>query len=369
MKSFKLALVVCLLAGGAFALGPQASQAQENRGAVFVMTNAASNNQVIAYSRQEDGSLQRAGAFSTGGNGSGGTIDPLHSQGSLFLSADHHLLFAVNAGSGTISSFAVQGTSLQLVDTVASGGSSPSALTQFGNFLYVLNSGGNGNVSGFRVSPNGHLQQIENSTRNLSGPSTSPTSLTFSPNGQFLAVAENATNNIDVFRVYPNGTLSDVVTNSVPGAQPFAAVFAPNGTLIVAGTANTISSFTVKWNQTIQAISSALPTEGTATCWDVITPNGAVVYAISAGTSNLSGFDIARTGALTPIGGTIVGSNPTGSTNIDTAISADGKFVYTLNARTGTIGVFAVQSDGSLLSDGQVDGLAASSGLNGIAAY
>ena len=369
MKSFKLAVVVCLLAGGAIALGPQLSQAEETRGAVFVMTNAASNNQVIAYARQEDGSLQRTGAFSTGGNGSGGTIDPLHSQGSLFLSADHHLLFAVNAGSGTISSFAVEGSTLHLVDTVASGGSSPTALTQVGNLLYVLNSGGNGNVSGFRVNPNGHLQPVENSTQNLSGPSTSPTSLAFSPNGQFLAVTENATDNIDLFRVRPNGTLSDLVANSVPGAKPFAALFAPNGALIVAGTANTISSYSVQWNQTIQAITSALPTDGMATCWDVVTPNGAVVYAINAGTSNLSGFDIARNGSLTPIGAAIVGSNPAGSTNLDTAISADGKFVYTLNAGAGTIGIFATQSDGSLLSDGQVDGLSASAGLNGIAAY
>ncbi|HEY2467007.1 MAG TPA: beta-propeller fold lactonase family protein [Terracidiphilus sp.] len=369
MKSLKLALVVCLLAGGAFALGPQASQAEENHGAVFVMTNAASNNQVIAYSRQQDGSLQRTGEFSTGGNGSGGAVDPLSSQGSLTLSADHRLLFAVNAGSGTMSSFEVEGSSLRLVDAVSSGGSSPTALTHFGNLLYVLNAGGNGNLSGFRVNPHGRLQRIENSTRNLSGPSTSPTSLVFSPNGQFLAVTEHATNNIDIFRVHPNGTLSDAVTNSVPGSQPFAALFAPNGALIVAGTANTISSFNVQWNQTIQTITNALPTEGMATCWDIITPNGAVVYAINANSSNIAGFNIAHNGSLTPVDGTIVGSNPAGSANLDTAISADGKFVYTLNAGTGSIGVFAVQSDGSLTSDGQLGGLAASSGLNGLAAY
>lgn len=366
MKSFKLALVVCLLAGGALA---PTSQAETRSGAVFVMTNAVSNNQVVAYERQEDGSLQWTGAFSTGGNGSGGTIDPLHSQGSLILSADHRLLFAVNAGSGTVSSFAVDRSTLRLVDTVASGGSSPTALAHIGDLLYVLNSGGNGNVSGFRVNPNGHLQRIEDSARNLSGPSTSPTSLAFSPNGQFLVVTENATNNIDVFRVRPNGTLSEVVANSVPGALPFAALFAPNGALVVAGTANTVSSFNVQWNQTIQLIASALPSDGMATCWSVISPNGAVVYAINAGTSNIAGFDIAHNGSLTPIGSTIVGSNPTGSTNLDSGISADGRFVYTLNAGTGSVGIFAVQSDGSLTSAGQVDGLPASAGLNGLAAY
>jgi 6-phosphogluconolactonase len=370
MKSLKLTVVVCLLAGVAFWPGQQPSLlAQDSAGAVFVMTNSANGNQIESYARHEDGSLRWIASFPTGGNGSGGTIDPLHSQGSLILSQDHRMIFAVNAGSGTISSFRVNGTALALVDTVNSGGSSPSALTQTGDLLYVLNSGGNGNVTGFRVTSKGDLHPINKSTSNLSGPSTSPTSLVFSPNGQFLVVTENATNNVDVFRVRPNGSLSEVVSNSIPGAAPFAAVFAPNGTLIVAGTANTVSSFEVQWDQTIRAITSSLPSDGQATCWDVVTPNGRVVYAINAGTSNLAGFNIAHDGSLTPIGATIVGSNPTGSTNLDTAISQDGRFVYTLNAGTGTIGIFSVQSDGTLLNDGQVEGLPASAGLNGLAAF
>lgn len=369
MKSFKLVLVVCLLAGSVFVLGPQAGAAQENHGAVFVMTNAASNNQILAYARQEDGALQSAGAVSTGGNGSGGTVDPLKSQGSLILSADHRFLFAVNAGSGSISAFRVDGASLTLVDMENSGGSSPTALAQIGGLLYVLNAGGNGNITGFRVTPNGKLHSIENSTRNLSGPSTSPTSIAFSPNGQFLVVTENATENVDVFRVHPDGRLSEVVANSTPGAKPFAAVFAPNGTLIVAGTANTISSYNVQWNQSINPITSALPTDGIATCWDLVAPNGRIVYTINSGTANISGFDLARDGSLTPIGATIVGADPTGSAPLDTVTSADGKFVYTLNAGAGSIGIFSVQSDGTLLSNGQVGGLPASAGIDGIAAF
>jgi len=369
MKSFTLTVVVCLLAGGAFLSAPRALHAEQNRGAVFVMTNAATGNQIIAYSRREDGSLQRVGTFSTGGNGSGGTIDPLHSQGSLTLDADHRLLFAVNAASGTISSFEVDGTNLRLVDTTPSGGSSPTALTQTGDLLYVLNAGGNGNVSGFRVTPNGRLIPIRDSSKYLSGSATSPTSLALSPNRQFLVVAESATNNLDVFRVFPNGKLSDISVNASAGATPFALQFASNGALIAANASNSVSSYWVGWNQTLTTISSALPTLGAATCWEVVIPGSRFVYTANAGTSNLSGFAIARNGSLAPLGETVVAANPTGSTNLDTAASADGKFVYTLNAGTGAIGVFGVENDGSLSNLGTVGGLEASSGLNGIAAY
>lgn len=148
MKSIRvLPVIVCLLLSLAFTRARAGAEEREG-GAVFVMTNAASDNQVKAYVRGEDGSLQAAGEFATGGNGSGGAIDPLHSQGSLILSGDHRWLFAVNAGSGTVSSFKVEGSHLTLVDTEPTNGSLPTALAQSGDLLYVLNAGGNGNVSG-----------------------------------------------------------------------------------------------------------------------------------------------------------------------------------------------------------------------------
>jgi 6-phosphogluconolactonase len=367
MKSIRLLPVVCALLTGSLSLMQARAAEDEHQGAVFVMTNAASGNQIKAYTRNEDGSLQAAGEFATGGNGSGGTVDPLGSQGSLILSADHRWLFAVNAGSGTVSSFAVDGASLTLVDTQPTNGSNPTALAQTGDILYVLNAGGNGNVSGFHVAA-GHLYAIKNSTSNLSGTATAPTSLAFSPNGKFLVVTEKATNNIDVFRVHDNGTLSGIVVNASAGATPFAAVFAPNGALIVGNASNTISSYRVDWNQTLDVISDALPTLGAATCWDVVA-RGRFVYTDNAGSSNVSGFSIARDGSLSAVDATIVGVNPSGSANLDMAASENGRFVYTLNAGTGAIGIFSVESDGSLQRTGEVDGLPASAGLNGIAAY
>jgi 6-phosphogluconolactonase (cycloisomerase 2 family) len=50
------------------------------------------------------------------------------------------------------------------------------------------------------------------------------------------------------------------------------------------------------------------------------------------------------------------------------AISADGQYLYTLNSTSGSIGIFAIQSDGSLTSIAETGGLPKSAGFNGIAA-
>ena len=71
---------------------------------------------------------------------------------------------------------------------------------------------------------------------------------------------------------------------------------------------------------------------------------------------------------LTPLSGTIVGDNPQGSTNLDIAISSDGKFVYTPNSGSGDIGIFEIEPDGTLNNLGIAGQFAKSEGFNGIAA-
>jgi 6-phosphogluconolactonase (cycloisomerase 2 family) len=50
------------------------------------------------------------------------------------------------------------------------------------------------------------------------------------------------------------------------------------------------------------------------------------------------------------------------------AISVDGKYLYTLNSGTGSVGVYGINSNGTLNSLGTIDGLPKSAGFNGIAA-
>ena len=342
--------------------------------AVFVMSNAADRNEVIAFARATDGSLQETHRFPTGGRGSGGNHDPLESQGSLTLSQDHSLLFAVNAGSGEVSVFRVHGSTLVLSDKVLSEGSEPNAIAQHGNLVYVVNTGGSSNVAGFLLEGD-HLRYIKNSLTFLSTNTSGAASISLSPDGQFLAVTERLTNNIDVFRVLADGKLSPIVTSPSAGPGVFSVSFAPKGVAIVSetGPANVtngsaVSSYEILPNGTLSAISTSVPTLGAANCWNAVTPDGRFVYVSNAGSSTISGFAISATGVLSALPGTVVGENPNGAGNLDIAVSADGQFLYTLNSSNGTIGIFAVQKDGTLSSVGSATGIGQDTGFNGIAA-
>src|ERR1022692_1485978 len=52
----------------------------------------------MSFQREADGSLREGHTFASDGRRTGGVTDPLESQGSLTLSQDHSLLFAVNGG-------------------------------------------------------------------------------------------------------------------------------------------------------------------------------------------------------------------------------------------------------------------------------
>ncbi|MFF2876504.1 lactonase family protein [Gottfriedia sp. NPDC057991] len=196
---------------------------------VYIMTNMDNMNQVIAFSRNLNGMLTFMEAYATNGKGTGikevtgatanDGVDPLASQGALTLSKDGHLLFAVNAGSNTISSFIVnENGSLTLVDVRPSGGNQPNSIGVSGNLLYVSNVGSPdnnfaSNITGFGIDANGRLSQIPGSTHTLSTANAQPAQVLFTPDGSKLLVSELTTNHLSVFNVNRNGTLSGPVIN------------------------------------------------------------------------------------------------------------------------------------------------------------
>ena len=125
------------------------------------------------------------------------------------------LLYAVNAGSNTISVFAVYGDQLALRQVISSGGAFPVSIAVSHGLVYVLNAEEGGSVQGYALQF-GHLVAIPGSNRALGlNPSATPQftntpgQVAFSPNGQQLIVTtkENGSD-IDVFQVTGYGRLS-----------------------------------------------------------------------------------------------------------------------------------------------------------------
>jgi 6-phosphogluconolactonase (cycloisomerase 2 family) len=184
-------------------------------------------------------------------------------------------LFAVNAGSNSVSSFAVRRDGLELVDTEASGGDHPTSLTFDGRTLYVLNAGLPNSISGFSVD-RGQIEPIAGSTQPLSAEQTNPAQVEFSPDGDVLVVTERLTNLITTYAVGPGGVAGLPTSYPSIGVTPFGFACAKRGQLIVpdAGGASGASSYRVGPGGTVTPIMGLAPTGQRAACWTVVTNNG-----------------------------------------------------------------------------------------------
>ena len=219
---------------------------------MFVQTDNLAGNTVVAYDRAGDGSLHQAGVYQTGGKGgalTGSVVDHLASQGSLAYDREHGLLYAVNAGSNSVTVFAVHGDRLARRQVITSGGSFPVSIAVRGNVVYVLNARDGGSVQGY-LRFGDRLVRVPSWHRALGLDPTqtpefthTPGQVAFTPDGRKLIVTTKANgNNIDVFAVDRFGGLSaQPVVNADPGPVPFAVTFDAGGHLVVAEAGTTRS--------------------------------------------------------------------------------------------------------------------------------
>jgi 6-phosphogluconolactonase (cycloisomerase 2 family) len=347
MTRIKLVLAGLLaMTALAAATSAQAARSEGTPGAVYVLTNAAAGNAVVAYDRTAGGALVPAGTYATGGNGTGALLGD---QGSLIISPDGHQLFAVNAGSNSISEFAVTGAGLELVATAPSGGTTPVSLTLHGKVLYVVNAGGGGTINGFTVTAKA-LRAINGSTRSLGAGAAGAAQIQFSPDGRLLAVTEKTSSTIDTFAVDADGHAGVAVTTASTGATPFGFDFDTRGNLLVSNASGSASSYTVDANGELHVITGAVSANQTAPCWLVVGKSGRYAYTANGGSGTISRFGIGSDGSLTlldPAGGAAA-SLGTGSHPLDLAVSSDGRFLYNLTDGLHRISVFRIAADGTL---------------------
>jgi len=372
-KHSRVSMAAAVAATAFLAGGDVAAQGPRTHGAVYVMTNAVGGNAVLVYDRLANGVLLPGGSYATGGLGSG---DSLGNQSGLVLSGDDRFLYVVNAGSNEISAFEIRPDGLELIDRVFSGGARPISVTVSQRLLYVLHAGGQAggadSIDGFTITPDGHLFPIPGSSRPLSGLSTRPAQIGFTPDGGVLVVTEKATNLIDTFVLDREGRATGPQVFASAGLTPFGFGFGKRGQLIVSeagggADGSTVSSYRVDDDGSLHLVSGAVPTTETAACWISVTNDGRFAYSTNGGSGTVSGFRVGFDGMLTLLDADGVTANTgAGSVPLDMDLSDNGRFLYTLNSGTGTIGAFRVNADGSLLAVPFAPGLPA--GANGLAA-
>ncbi|MEA2297103.1 MAG: hypothetical protein QOF77_39 [Solirubrobacteraceae bacterium] len=349
-------------------------------GTVYAETNAAPINEVVVFDRAPSGTLSVRQHVPTGGTGS---VSPgckgcpiLDGQGEVELAANGRILFAVNAGSNTVSSFLETSLGLVLIDRQSSGGTFPVSLTSRGNLLYVLNQV-SGNISGFTFARNGKLTPLSGSTESLStpGPGGVAAQVGFDNTGRTLTVTQRGTATIDTFLVGANGVAGPATAHPSSAPIPFGFAYDSRGHLVVSDAVvkallqAKLSTYATSGSGAITAIDTE-PTQGAEACWVVITKDGRYVYVSNTASFTVSRFALGADGRVTLLGltPTTAGGFPT-----DMALSADGRLLYVLvpsvmGQPTSHIDAFRIGAGGGLTLVASTPAGMLPTGVSGLAA-
>jgi 6-phosphogluconolactonase len=326
-------------------------------GFVYVQTNDADHNEVVVFERAGDGNLERLGAYSTGGKGSG---EPhLPSQSSVVLVGDR--LFVTNSGSDDVTLFAVDHGEVRPLDRVSSGGSTPRSVAVHGRTVYVLTTGDDPSISGFALEGD-RLVAVQGSTRTL-GEGSDPAQVAFSPDGRTVLVTDRASDSIHAFAVDRDGMAGDRVTHRSSGATPYGFDVTSEGVVVVTEAAGaqigkaSASSYKLDGPAQLEPVSGAVGSSRSEVCWAVISKDGGTAFVTNFGDGTISTYAIGADGSI-ELREAVAATTVEGRPGIrDEALSSDGRFLYALHADTGSVFGWKVEAGGKLDAIGSANGL------------
>ncbi|MGE5323802.1 MAG: lactonase family protein [Actinomycetota bacterium] len=271
----------------------------------FVFTNNDQvTNTISAFSVGADGTLtQVAGSpFATGGAGSGGGLFASNRIGAT-VAGD--LLFAANTETDNISVFKIDPSTGVL--TAVPG--SPFATGNVG-----------GNAAGISVSA--------------------------TPDGRFLMAASFGSSNVAVFSIGSNGALSPITGSPFPTqANPFSITISPNGKFLAVAEGD-VEMFSIASSGSLTSL--GLFPSGLARGLDMNCSTTSLFAGESDGTVTImDAFNLASSGALAPVPGSPFITGPGADAN-GVALSPDGKTLFVSNQLSNTVTVFSAAADGTL---------------------
>jgi len=156
----------------------------------------------------------------------------------------------------------------------------------------VLNAGGDGNVSAFRVQ-DGDLSPLAGSTRSLSGAGAGAAQVQISPDGRTLVVTEKATSLLDVYRLGGDGRAVAHETTASSGAVPFGFDFTPAGDVAVSEAGPSATTTYDVTRGGLVTLDASVGNNQAAACWLVVTDDGRFAYTGNGGGSqSISGYQV-----------------------------------------------------------------------------
>lgn len=304
-------------------------------GAVFVQTNEADANRVLAFRRAADGQLSGVDTHPTGGKGDG--VPHLTSQGSVVLTGDGAYLLVTNAGSDELSLFAVGKDGLSIVATVATGGAAPKSVAERDGLVYVLNAD-TPSLAGFRLE-NAGLEPLAE-PRELAA-DADPAQVGFTPDGSGLLVTERGTNSIVLYPVDADGRLGEPTVSPSSGPTPYGFAFAGNALVVTeafgAETGKAAASSYVIQGKSATPVSRSIGNGRSEICWAVVTKDGRHVFTTNFADGAVSRYSIGTDGSLT-LDEAVAAKAVEGQPGLrDEDLSADGRFLYAIDVDSGRI--------------------------------
>jgi 6-phosphogluconolactonase len=328
-------------------------------GAVYVQTNAAPN-EVIAFRRADDGSLDRIGSVATGGDGDGSPH--LQSQGSVTLTGDGRHLLVTNAASDDLSVFSVAADgSIELQDCVHTG-ASPRSVAEHDGLVVVLNTGQPG-VASFRLDAEG-IEPVEGGVKALEASDADPAQVGFSPDGSMVVITERGIDSIVTYEVASDGTFGDSREIASQGPTPYGFAFTSGGTLVVTEAfraekgAAAASSYAIV-DGSLEPRTASVGNGRSEICWAVVTPDDRFAFTTNFADGAVSRYAIAADGSLSLEDAT-AGIAVEGMAGLrDEDLSSDGRFLYAIDADGGRIYGWSVDAEDTLEPVGSWEGLPA----------
>ena len=242
--------------------------------------------------------------------GTGGVLTPVQDSPfstsnpqAIAYSPDGSTIAVTLYGSATVEVYGVGAEGVLTSVDSATTGSQPTSATYSpdGSYLVVVGYELN-RLSIFNVGTGGVLSEVSGSPFSM-GSGTHPTDAAYSPDGSYLAITNGGSKNVSVFKVGPGGTLTPVpgspfyAAGSYPtgGIGLTSAAYSPDGLNLAVANRNSdnISVFSVGANGTLTPISGSPFTTGGNPRSVAYSPDGAYIVTANSDSNSVSIFTVA----------------------------------------------------------------------------